>query len=268
MQIIAVAIGASSVLVQIIFPFVAGLSSPKDRAKNLGFVVGSALVGILLSRAVSGFIAASLGWRRVYEIAACLHIALFITLYILLPEYKTETRLSCSRANRILPLRTADRESRPARSVPPNPQILVRRWCGSLNPVCLAEPAQRAGSGTATGREHAPTTSASAASRGFHTHQLRDPRAAARSRHVPRAPAPVQRLSFSSRGRVKTGDRGSACTSRSTPSGKSFKQSYRVRAPTGRLMMFGASAVSTGRGRNLFAAVGTVLACQSFSRWR
>jgi len=46
--------------------------------------------------------------------------------------------------------------------------------------------------------------------------------------------------------------------------GKSFKKSYRTLAPAGRLMMFGASAVSTGLGRNLFAAVGTMVGMPIF----
>ncbi len=46
--------------------------------------------------------------------------------------------------------------------------------------------------------------------------------------------------------------------------GASFKKSYRTLAPTGKLMMFGASAVSTGLGRNLFAAVGTMIGMPIF----
>jgi len=46
--------------------------------------------------------------------------------------------------------------------------------------------------------------------------------------------------------------------------GKSFKKSFRTLAPAGRLMMFGASAVSTGLGRNLLAAVGTMIGMPIF----
>ena len=93
-EMIALAIGASSVLVQIIFPFVAVLSGPKDRAKNLGFVVGSALVGILLSRAISGFVAALIGWHWIYLIAGVLHVVLATALYFMLPKYEADTKLA------------------------------------------------------------------------------------------------------------------------------------------------------------------------------
>ena len=46
--------------------------------------------------------------------------------------------------------------------------------------------------------------------------------------------------------------------------GKSFKKSFRTLAPAGRLMMFGASAMSTGLGRNLVAAVGTMMGMPIF----
>ncbi|HEX3746857.1 MAG TPA: zinc-binding dehydrogenase [Bryobacteraceae bacterium] len=46
--------------------------------------------------------------------------------------------------------------------------------------------------------------------------------------------------------------------------GKSFKKSFRSLAPTGKLMVFGASSMSTGLGRNLFAAVRTLIAMPIF----
>jgi NADPH:quinone reductase-like Zn-dependent oxidoreductase len=46
--------------------------------------------------------------------------------------------------------------------------------------------------------------------------------------------------------------------------GRSFKKSFRTLTTGGRLMMFGASAASPGLGRNLFAALGTVLGMPIF----
>ena len=46
--------------------------------------------------------------------------------------------------------------------------------------------------------------------------------------------------------------------------GKSFKKSYRALAPAGKLMMYGASSMSTGLGRNLFAAIGTLIGMPIF----
>jgi NADPH:quinone reductase-like Zn-dependent oxidoreductase len=41
--------------------------------------------------------------------------------------------------------------------------------------------------------------------------------------------------------------------------GKSFKKSFRTLTPSGKLMMFGVSAMNTSPGRNLLAAVGTLI---------
>ncbi len=93
-QIIAFSLGISSILVQIVIPLVAGLSTVEERAKNLGLVVGTALVGILLSRASSGIIAASFGWRSVYYIAASLLTLLSAVLYFILPQQISATKTS------------------------------------------------------------------------------------------------------------------------------------------------------------------------------
>ncbi len=63
------AIGLTAVLVQIIIPFVAVLSAPTDRGRNLGTVLSGALMGVLLARTLSGFIGEHLGWRGVYFFA-------------------------------------------------------------------------------------------------------------------------------------------------------------------------------------------------------
>ena len=46
--------------------------------------------------------------------------------------------------------------------------------------------------------------------------------------------------------------------------GTSFKKSFRTLRSAGKLMMFGASAVSSGLGRNLFAAIGTMVSMPFF----
>jgi predicted MFS family arabinose efflux permease len=94
LQGIALTIGISSVLVQIIIPLVASLSSKKDRAKNLGLMISCALIGILLSRAISGFVAARFGWRYVYGGASTVLIFFFIILYFTLPKSEAQIQLS------------------------------------------------------------------------------------------------------------------------------------------------------------------------------
>lgn len=79
-------IGAFSIIPQLIIPMAAHLSIPQERGKTIGFVMSGLLIGILLSRTVSGYVGAHLGWRAMFLIAAILMIILGIALYFLLPE--------------------------------------------------------------------------------------------------------------------------------------------------------------------------------------
>jgi predicted MFS family arabinose efflux permease len=79
-------IGAFSIIPQLIVPMAAHLSLPEQRGKTIGFVMSGLLIGILLSRTVSGYIGARLGWRAMFLIAAGLMTILWISLYFLLPK--------------------------------------------------------------------------------------------------------------------------------------------------------------------------------------
>jgi predicted MFS family arabinose efflux permease len=83
-------IGAFSIIPQLIVPMAAHLSPPGDRGKTIGFVMSGLLIGILLSRTVSGYIGAHLGWRAMFLIAAALMTILWIALYFLLPPVYPE----------------------------------------------------------------------------------------------------------------------------------------------------------------------------------
>lgn len=83
-------IGAFSIIPQLIVPMAAHLSDPGQRGKTIGFVMSGLLIGILLSRTVSGYIGAHLGWRAMFLIAAGLMTILWIALYFLLPEVHPE----------------------------------------------------------------------------------------------------------------------------------------------------------------------------------
>ncbi len=80
LQIASFLIGAASIVPQLILPLSASLASPEQRGKVIGTVMSGLLVGILISRTVSGFIGAWLGWRGMFWIAAvlCLLIVLVI----------------------------------------------------------------------------------------------------------------------------------------------------------------------------------------------
>ncbi|MFL5320091.1 MAG: MFS transporter [Myxococcaceae bacterium] len=89
-----VAIGATAVLVQVLIPFVAVLSAPSERSKNLGMVLSAALVGVLISRTLSGFVGAHLGWRGMFFVASVTMLLLAVVLRIALPRYEPTTRLA------------------------------------------------------------------------------------------------------------------------------------------------------------------------------
>ena len=70
-------LGLVATLTQDIVPAAAALSAPSRAGRSVGTVMTGVLLGILLSRTVSGFAASLWGWRSVY-LGASLSIALFL----------------------------------------------------------------------------------------------------------------------------------------------------------------------------------------------
>ena len=79
-------IGVSSIIPQLLIPMAAHLAKPSERGRKIGFVQSGLLIGILLSRTLSGFIAAHWGWRCVFFVAAGLMMVMWMLVYRLLPE--------------------------------------------------------------------------------------------------------------------------------------------------------------------------------------
>lgn len=79
-------IGLTSVIPQILVAMVAHLAKPEERGKKLGTVMSGLLIGILLSRTLSGFIGEHLGWRAVFYIAAGLMIIMWVMIAVIVPE--------------------------------------------------------------------------------------------------------------------------------------------------------------------------------------
>jgi predicted MFS family arabinose efflux permease len=79
------AVGLTSVVVQVMLPFAASLSSDHERGRVVGTLVSGLLVGILGARTVSGAVSQALGWQAVYYLAAALMATLFLLLWRTLP---------------------------------------------------------------------------------------------------------------------------------------------------------------------------------------
>lgn len=87
-------LGASATVAQDIVPAAAILSASGKQGKAVGMVMTGLLLGILLSRTVSGLISAAWGWRIMYQLAA-LSIALVgLALWRVLPKFSAQAALS------------------------------------------------------------------------------------------------------------------------------------------------------------------------------
>ena len=83
-------VGAASLTPQLLIPMAAHLANPDERGKKIGVVMSGLLIGILLSRTVSGFIGAHFGWRTMFTIAAGLTLAIWLMVFLYLPEVEPE----------------------------------------------------------------------------------------------------------------------------------------------------------------------------------
>jgi predicted MFS family arabinose efflux permease len=78
-------VGLGSVAAQILVPLAATLASDEKRGQVVGTVMSGLLLGILLARTVSGFVAATGSWRTVFWVAAALTLLLVVVLSRALP---------------------------------------------------------------------------------------------------------------------------------------------------------------------------------------
>ncbi len=82
----SLALGFTTVSPQLLVPLAATLAAPAERGRVVGTVMSGLLIGVLASRTYSGLLAARLGWRAVFLVAAGLSVALIVTLRLLLPR--------------------------------------------------------------------------------------------------------------------------------------------------------------------------------------
>ncbi|MFX8786243.1 MFS transporter, partial [Acinetobacter baumannii] len=73
-------IGLTCVAAQIIVPYASYMAPDEHRGRVVGNVMSGLVIGIMLARPVSSFIAEIASWRLVYVLSAGVMLALALTL--------------------------------------------------------------------------------------------------------------------------------------------------------------------------------------------
>ncbi|HBT15017.1 MAG TPA: MFS transporter, partial [Erwinia persicina] len=89
----SLAIGITATMAQDIVPASASLSPEAQRGKTVGTVMTGLLLGILLSRVVSGLVAQYFGWRVMFVLAAVMVLMITLVLWRRLPHIAPSTTL-------------------------------------------------------------------------------------------------------------------------------------------------------------------------------
>lgn len=79
-------LGLTTVAGQLLNPLAGDLAAPGRRGRVIATVTAGLLIGILVSRTVAGAVAATLGWRAIYAIAAALTTVLALVMATTLPR--------------------------------------------------------------------------------------------------------------------------------------------------------------------------------------
>ncbi len=94
LMVASLLVGITTVAPQLIIPLAASIAAPYERGRVVGMVMSGLLIGILLARTVSGVVAAHLGWRAVYWIAAGLMLLLAVLMRLTLPLDRSRSTMS------------------------------------------------------------------------------------------------------------------------------------------------------------------------------
>jgi len=89
----SLAVGLAATLAQDIVPAAASLAPEAHRGRVVGTVMTGLLLGVLLSRLVSGWVADVLGWRAMFVLAALSLLGVGLAAWHMLPRFAPTTRL-------------------------------------------------------------------------------------------------------------------------------------------------------------------------------
>ncbi|RYZ05434.1 MAG: MFS transporter, partial [Comamonadaceae bacterium] len=89
----SLAVGLTATLAQDFVPAAATLAPAHQRGKVVGTVMTGLLLGILLSRLVSGYVAQVAGWRAMFLLAAAGVLLVAVAVALGVPAFKPTTRL-------------------------------------------------------------------------------------------------------------------------------------------------------------------------------
>jgi predicted MFS family arabinose efflux permease len=88
------AVGVTALSGQLLLPLAGDLARDDQRGQVIGTIAAALLIGIMLSRLVSGLVADAIGWRAVYFGAAMINLAFAVLLATKLPDDRPRARTS------------------------------------------------------------------------------------------------------------------------------------------------------------------------------
>lgn len=88
LKIMGFIIGFTSIVPQLILPMAASLAAPERRGKVIGVIMSGLLIGILLSRTISGVVGQHFGWRAMFWIAGGMSAVMMAVMFFSFPSSK------------------------------------------------------------------------------------------------------------------------------------------------------------------------------------
>ncbi len=92
--VVSLLIGMAATMAQDIVPAAAILAPEGKQGKTVGTVMTGLLLGILLSRTISGVVGEAFGWRVMYQLAAISIAAIGVAIWVIIPRFSVHTTLS------------------------------------------------------------------------------------------------------------------------------------------------------------------------------